>query len=400
MPRGALVLRRVEPCERRMRGALRGEAAAVDDDVERLEVDIRMVRVEHGHEVRADGAGHRRQVVRAVDGRAIEDVVGARGDDDPDPRLDEPLELRRRALDGALRLDVGVEQVARDQRRDRPSRRARGQSWPRRRRTGARAASPHGHRGPRGARQGARRPCGAVAASSRAASPSASRRHVVWRARRPQLLPARLLRTVARHCDRSIGTASTRLTDLRGILGYPSAAFTRCARPRDSSIGTKGRAAPGFGRLPRCRWRRLRRIRTSQIHALRRLLVTYADRTLTCVDCGSEFIHSADDQQYYAEKGFASDPKRCVSCRASRRAARDTGYSASDLGGPRGYERCESRPASTSPSCARSAATRRRSRSGHAWIGRSTAPTASARRTPTDPPRARKHVGARLDSRR
>jgi CxxC-x17-CxxC domain-containing protein len=67
--------------------------------------------------------------------------------------------------------------------------------------------------------------------------------------------------------------------------------------------------------------------------------VTYADRTLTCVDCGSEFIHSADDQRYYVEKGFASDPKRCVSCRASRRAARDTGYSASDLGGPRGYER-------------------------------------------------------------
>ena len=40
-----------------------------------------------------------------------------------------------------------------------------------------------------------------------------------------------------------------------------------------------------------------------------------------------------------AEKGFASDPKRCVSCRASRRASRDTGYTASDLGGPRGYER-------------------------------------------------------------
>jgi CxxC-x17-CxxC domain-containing protein len=67
--------------------------------------------------------------------------------------------------------------------------------------------------------------------------------------------------------------------------------------------------------------------------------VTYADRTLACVDCGSEFIHSADDQKYYTEKGFSSDPKRCVSCRASRRAARDTGYTATDLGGPRGYER-------------------------------------------------------------
>ena len=66
--------------------------------------------------------------------------------------------------------------------------------------------------------------------------------------------------------------------------------------------------------------------------------MTYVDRTITCVDCGSEFTHSADDQQYYAEKGFSSDPKRCVSCRASRRAARDGDYSVQDYGGPRGYE--------------------------------------------------------------
>ena len=67
--------------------------------------------------------------------------------------------------------------------------------------------------------------------------------------------------------------------------------------------------------------------------------MTYADRTLTCVDCSQEFIHSADDQKYYADKGFSSEPKRCVSCRASRRAARDGGYDARDLGGPRGRRR-------------------------------------------------------------
>ena len=65
--------------------------------------------------------------------------------------------------------------------------------------------------------------------------------------------------------------------------------------------------------------------------------MTYVDRTLTCVDCGQEFIHSADDQQFYADKGFSSEPKRCVSCRASRRATRDSGDDARDLGGPRGY---------------------------------------------------------------
>ena len=72
-------------------------------------------------------------------------------------------------------------------------------------------------------------------------------------------------------------------------------------------------------------------------------LVTYTDRTITCVDCGVEFIHSAADQEYYAQKGFASDPKRCASCRASRRASREAGDDVRDIGGPRGYERGDER---------------------------------------------------------
>ena len=70
--------------------------------------------------------------------------------------------------------------------------------------------------------------------------------------------------------------------------------------------------------------------------------MAYSDRTLTCVDCGVEFIHSAADQEYYAQKGFASDPKRCPSCRASRRVARDGGSDSRSIGGPRGYERGDS----------------------------------------------------------
>ncbi len=59
--------------------------------------------------------------------------------------------------------------------------------------------------------------------------------------------------------------------------------------------------------------------------------MAYVDRTLTCVDCGAEFVHSADDQEFYAQKGFASDPKRCPTCRADRRQMRDSG-SAGDRG--------------------------------------------------------------------
>jgi CxxC-x17-CxxC domain-containing protein len=54
-------------------------------------------------------------------------------------------------------------------------------------------------------------------------------------------------------------------------------------------------------------------------------MVSYVDRTLTCVDCGTEFVHSAADQEFYAQKGFVSDPKRCPSCRTARRAMRDSG---------------------------------------------------------------------------
>jgi CxxC-x17-CxxC domain-containing protein len=68
----------------------------------------------------------------------------------------------------------------------------------------------------------------------------------------------------------------------------------------------------------------------------------YLDRTMTCVDCGVAFIHSAADQEYYAQKGFTSDPKRCASCRAYRRSTRDSGADPA-AGSPRGYERSDDR---------------------------------------------------------
>jgi CxxC-x17-CxxC domain-containing protein len=51
-----------------------------------------------------------------------------------------------------------------------------------------------------------------------------------------------------------------------------------------------------------------------------------ADKTLTCSDCGMEFAFTEREQAFYAEKGF-SEPRRCASCRASRKAARSGGDS-------------------------------------------------------------------------
>ena len=70
-----------------------------------------------------------------------------------------------------------------------------------------------------------------------------------------------------------------------------------------------------------------------------------ADKTLTCSDCGMEFAFTEREQAFYAEKGF-SEPRRCPSCRASRKAARsggDGGYSGGgggsySSGGGGGYD--------------------------------------------------------------
>jgi CxxC-x17-CxxC domain-containing protein len=44
----------------------------------------------------------------------------------------------------------------------------------------------------------------------------------------------------------------------------------------------------------------------------------YRDRAIKCIDCGSEFVFTAGEQLFYAEKGFKNDPKRCKSCKAKR----------------------------------------------------------------------------------
>lgn len=74
-----------------------------------------------------------------------------------------------------------------------------------------------------------------------------------------------------------------------------------------------------------------------------------ADKTLTCSDCNQSFAFTEREQAFYAEKGF-SEPRRCPSCRQSRKAARSGGdsgfgggsysgggYSDSGYGGGGGY---------------------------------------------------------------
>ena len=45
----------------------------------------------------------------------------------------------------------------------------------------------------------------------------------------------------------------------------------------------------------------------------------YEDKTLVCKDCGNEFVFTAGEQEFYAEKGFVNEPKRCKACRDAKK---------------------------------------------------------------------------------
>ena len=59
--------------------------------------------------------------------------------------------------------------------------------------------------------------------------------------------------------------------------------------------------------------------------------MSFADKTLTCRNCGQEFAWTAGEQEFYQSRGLQNPPGRCSTCRAERRAQRDTG----GYGGPR-----------------------------------------------------------------
>lgn len=59
--------------------------------------------------------------------------------------------------------------------------------------------------------------------------------------------------------------------------------------------------------------------------------MSFQDKTLTCRDCGQEFVWTAGEQEFYASRGLQNPPSRCPTCRAARRA----GQGAGGGGGPR-----------------------------------------------------------------
>ena len=44
----------------------------------------------------------------------------------------------------------------------------------------------------------------------------------------------------------------------------------------------------------------------------------FADKKLTCIDCGADFVFTAGEQVFFHDKLFKNDPKHCKQCKVKR----------------------------------------------------------------------------------
>src|SRR5205814_5529288 len=96
---------------------------------------------------------------------------------------------------------------------------------------------------------------------------------------------------------------------------------------RESARGSSEALPPGS-------WRGSKRRNKQREEASK---VSFSDKTLTCKDCGQEFVWTSGEQEFYASRGLMNEPGRCPSCRAARRASGGSGGfgGSRGMGGPR-----------------------------------------------------------------
>lgn len=78
--------------------------------------------------------------------------------------------------------------------------------------------------------------------------------------------------------------------------------------------------------------------------------MAYADKTLKCSDCGSNFTFSSSEQEFFASKGFVNEPGRCPDCRAARKQQRGSGgYGSGNYSSGDSYSGYRSQPRGMHP---------------------------------------------------
>jgi CxxC-x17-CxxC domain-containing protein len=53
-----------------------------------------------------------------------------------------------------------------------------------------------------------------------------------------------------------------------------------------------------------------------------RTSTSFADRSLSCRECGTAFVWTAGEQEFYQQKGLLHEPQRCPDCRQRAKAER------------------------------------------------------------------------------
>jgi CxxC-x17-CxxC domain-containing protein len=51
----------------------------------------------------------------------------------------------------------------------------------------------------------------------------------------------------------------------------------------------------------------------------------FQDRILKCIDCSTEFVFTAGEQQFFHDKNFKNEPKRCKTCKTKRQETVSSG---------------------------------------------------------------------------
>jgi len=44
----------------------------------------------------------------------------------------------------------------------------------------------------------------------------------------------------------------------------------------------------------------------------------FQDKTLKCIDCGTDFVFTAGEQLFFHDKNFKNEPRRCRNCKDKR----------------------------------------------------------------------------------
>ena len=51
--------------------------------------------------------------------------------------------------------------------------------------------------------------------------------------------------------------------------------------------------------------------------------MSFQDKSIQCSDCGATFTFTAGEQDFFQSKGYTNEPRRCPSCRQTRKTERN-----------------------------------------------------------------------------